>query len=272
MGRGVDVLRSFERAQRRKGLRERTVVDRTRTLRRLALAGPLLKMSTDDIEDWLDRQRICLRSRKCYLSHLAAFYSWAVISKLRLDDPTTPIVAPKVPKKQPRPIGDDNLDVALQMADPRMRAWLSLACFEGLRCMEIAQLCREDVLDTHDPPLLRVLDGKGGKEAVLPLHPDVLAALELHGLPLEGPIFLSSRGRPFAPATVSGYVAEFLHGLGLHDTAHRLRDWFGTKVYASTHDLRVTQEMMRHSDPSSTAGYVAFDNPEAVAAVTHLHV
>jgi integrase/recombinase XerC len=189
-----------------------------------------------------------------------------------VDDPTTPIEPPRVPKKLPRPIDDDNLDVALQMADPRMRAWLSLACFEGFRCMEIAQLRREDIHDSHSPPLIRVIDGKGGKEAVLPLHPDVLDALRAYGMPESGPVFLSSRGRPFAPATVSGYVAEFLHGLGLHDTAHRLRDWFGTKVYAKDHDLRVTQEMMRHSDPSSTAGYVAFDNPSAVEAVTHLHV
>lgn len=248
------------------------MVDRTRTLKRLEQCGPLLKLSTEDIEDWLDRQNISLRSRKAYLSHLHAFYSWAVISKHRLDDPTTPIVAPKVPKKIPRPIGDEDLDVALKMADPRMRAWLTLACYEGLRCMEIAQLAREDVLDAHDPPLIKVVDGKGGKEGMLPLHPAVLDALRDFGMPETGPVFVSTRGRPFAPATVSGYVAAFLHGLGMHDTAHRLRDWFGTKVYGSTHDLRLTQEMMRHSDPGSTAGYVAFDNPGAVEAVTHLTV
>lgn len=247
------------------------MTERARTLRRLERdAGPLLSLCTDRIEGWLDSQQITLRSRRAYLSHFSAFYRWAVVAGHRLDDPTTSITAPKVPRKLPRPIGDDDLDMALRMASPRMRAWLLLACFEGLRCMEIAQLAREDVLDGRVPPLLRVLDGKGGKEAVLPLHPDVLAALMVFGMPPAGPVFVSSRGRPFAAATVSGYVASYLHGIGLHDTAHRLRDWFGTTVYADTHDLRLTQEVMRHSDPGSTAGYVAFNEPEAVAAVTNL--
>lgn len=264
------MLRLFERAQRRKGLRDRTIVDRTRTLERLARAGSLVELSTDDLEDWLDAQHIGLRSRRCYLSHLHAFYGWLVLSGFRVDDPTTPIVAPKVPKLLPRPIDGDDLDVALQMADARMRAWLCLACYAGFRCMEIAHLQREDVLDRADPPMLRVVDGKGGKEGLVPLHPAVTEALHAHGMPASGPMFLSTRGTMFSPATVSGYVADYLHGLGLHDTAHCLRHWFGTNVYASTLDLRLTQEVMRHSDPASTAVYVAFNNLGAVDAVTHL--
>ena len=253
-------------------MRDRTVIDRTRTLARLAKDGPLLDFTTEQLEDWLDRQNITLRSRKAYLSHIHAFYSWLVISGQRLDDPTTPIVAPKVPRMLPRPIDGDDLDMALRMAPPRMRAWLALACYEGFRCHEIALLNREDVLDRHDPPLLRVVDGKGGKQGVIPLHPDVLAALEECGMPASGPVFVSSRGGRFHPGTVSGYVAAYLHGLGVPATAHMLRHWFGTTVYADTHDLRLTQEVMRHSDPSSTAGYVAFNEPGAVAAVTRLRV
>lgn len=230
-----------------------------------------MELTTDDIEEWLDAQRITIRSRGAYLSHIHAFYAWCVISGHRIDDPTTPIDRPRLPKKVPRPIGDADLEMALTLADARMRCWLTLAAYAGLRCMEISKLAREDVLDAHDPPLLRVLDGKGGKEGVLPLHPAILDALRAYGMPRSGPIFLSTKRAPFSPATVSGYVADFLHGLGMHDTAHRLRDWFGTALYAETHDLRLTQEMMRHADPSSTAGYVAFNQPGAVTAVVALN-
>lgn len=65
-------------------------------------------------------------------------------------------------------------------------------------------------------------------------------------------------------------IANHLHGLGLVETAHRARDWYGTALYASTKDLRLTQEMMRHSDPSSTAQYVAFNQPGAADAVASL--
>lgn len=264
------MVRMFERAQRRRGLRSRTVLERTRVLYRFMATRLLVTASTDDIEEWLDAQRISIRSRAAYLSHLHAFYAWMVVAGHRADDPTTRIPKPRLPRKLPRPIADADLEVALTMADARMRAWLSLACYEGLRCMEIAGLLREDVLDRRVPPMLRVMDGKGGKQALVPLHPKVVEALYDYGLPESGPVFVSARGRAFAAATVSGYVAAYLHGLGLHDTAHRLRDWFGTAVYRDTHDLRLTQEMMRHSDPSSTAGYVAYDAESAVAAVTQL--
>jgi hypothetical protein len=37
-------------------------------------------------------------------------------------------------------------------------------------------------------------------------------------------------------------------------TAHQCRHWFATEVYANCHDIRVTQELLGHSDPSTTAG------------------
>lgn len=265
-----ELHRLYERSQQRRGLRPRTIIERDRFLRRVGALGPLLTLSTAELEDWLDAQQISLRSRKAYLSNLSAFYGWAVLAGYRDDDPTSRIVAPKVPRLLPRPMNDDDLDMALSLATPRMRAWLTLACYAGFRCMEIAGLRREDVLDRHDPPLVLVADGKGGKEGVLPMHPAILDALHEHGMPASGPVFVSSRGRPFHPATVSGYVAGYLHDLGVPATCHMARHWYGTRLYGSTHDLRLTQEMMRHSDPASTAGYVAFDNLDAVYAVTHL--
>jgi site-specific recombinase XerD len=38
---------------------------------------------------------------------------------------------------------------------------------------------------------------------------------------------------------------------------HQLRHRFGTAVYAETRDLLLTQRLMRHSNPSTTAGYAA---------------
>lgn len=266
-----DLRRLFRRAQARRGLRKRTISDRDHLLARLEVVAPLRKVTTEQIEAWLDRCNLSTPgSRASYITSLHAFYEWCVIHGYRKDDPTVAIDRPKLPRRLPRPIGDDDLDVALAMANPRMKAWLSLACYEGFRCMEIAQLQREDVLDKHEPPLLKVPDGKGGKEGMLPLHPDVLDALNRYGLPKSGPVFLSARGKAYSPITISGYIGEYLHGLGLHDTAHRLRHWFGTTLYGSTHDLRLTQEMMRHSDPTSTAGYVLFDRPQAQEAVTSL--
>jgi integrase/recombinase XerD len=46
-----------------------------------------------------------------------------------------------------------------------------------------------------------------------------------------------------------------LRAVGSNATAHQLRHSFGTAVLRSSHDLRVTQELLRHSSPASTAIY-----------------
>lgn len=63
-----------------------------------------------------------------------------------------------------------------------------------------------------------------------------------------------------------------MHDCGFPETLHQLRHRFGTGTYHATRDLRVVQELMGHSSPVTTAGYAAFDNPDAVAAVQALPV
>ncbi len=101
---------------------------------------------------------------------------------------------PKLPRHLPRPIGTDDLNRALLAADPRMRAWLTLAAYAGLRCVEIAGLRAEDVHLDREPPVLHLVKTKGAKERIVPLGPLVSAALRGYGLPLSGPVFTRDRG------------------------------------------------------------------------------
>jgi integrase/recombinase XerC len=48
--------------------------------------------------------------------------------------------------------------------------------------------------------------------------------------------------------------------------------WFGTEVYANTHDIRVTQELLGHQSPNTTAGYVAYSHVAAAEAVGSLRL
>jgi integrase len=58
--------------------------------------------------------------------------------------------------------------------------------------------------------------------------------------------------------------------MGINATAHQLRHWFGSEVYANTHDIRVTQELLGHSSPAVTAGHVAYSSVDGAAAVASL--
>lgn len=264
----------FRRDQQRRGLRVRTIIERDRvldSLTRWADGVPILVLERDQIEEWLDSCKLSPRSRGNYLGGVHNFYVWAVAEGHRPHDPTARIRRPRMSRLVPRPIDDDSLEFALKVAPPRMKAWLSLAAYQGFRCSEIAHLRREDILDQRTPPVLLIHSGKGGHQAILPLNPAAIAALRAYGLPKRGYVFLSERGKPFDPRTVSIYGATYLRGLGIDATMHMARHSFGTAVWSMTKDMRVTQELLRHASPVTTAAYSAYDKELAAEAIAHIH-
>lgn len=269
---GMSLRSGYRHDQSRRGLSDRTIQERDKILGSFARHGELLAAGRDDIERWLDTLRLTPRSRSVYLSAVHGFYDWCVLEGHRADDPTVRIRRVRLPRLLPRPMADDDLALAISLATPQLAAWLALAAYQGFRCKEIAGLRREDVMDRTDPQVLRVSSGKGGHEAVLPLNPHVLDALRKHGLPAHGYVFTQRDGRPYLPKTVSVYASRYLREVGVDATLHQARHWFGTAVWKSSKDLRVTQELMRHSSPSTTAGYAAYDHAAATRVVVGLSV
>lgn len=268
------VLDAYRRDQESAGLKRESVRQRTGQLGRfetfLAPRG-LLDATRDDIETWLDRDPpLAAKTRAGYLSALSGFYGWAMLEELTERDPSARIRRPRLRRYLPRPMDRSDLDVALDCADARMRAWLSLGALQGLRCQEIAGLDRSDVQDHRTPPLLVIRAGKGDKERIVPLHPEALAALRDAGLPRSGPLFVKRNGRRVSPNVVSKYLNRYLHELGIGATAHTLRHKFGSDVYGVSRDLRLTQELLGHSSPATTAGYAAWNPSEAVGVIGRL--
>lgn len=247
---------------------------RQRTVERLTdhLGRDALSATADDIRDYLAAiPRGTPRSRYAEHSNLACYFRWAVLHGHLDSDPTAKIPRPRLSRLLPRPISEADLHVAIDNADGRIRLWLVLAAYEGLRACEIAALDRADVLDHAQVPVL-IAHGKGRKDRVVPLGQRALDELALYGMPSRGPLFprLDGRPGPTSPHRVSIVANNYLHGLGISDTLHALRHRFATRTYQSTTDILVVAELLGHADPKSTAGYAAFSNPRAVAAVAAL--
>ena len=254
----------------RRGLTEATVAKRLSGLRLLEdwiAPTPLLDATTSQIEAFLDARDISPRTRYHWISHLHAFYKWALLNDLCDQDPTISIDRPRLERLLPRPISEADLQLALDDADRLMRAWLSLAAYAGLRCAEIAGLQRHDVIDGD--ALLRVM-GKGRKERMVPMGCKVRDALEDYGMPRRGYLFTRPRGAPYPAAMVSREIAVYLESRGIDATAHQLRHRFGTRVYRQSHDLRLTQELLGHASPVTTAQYAAWDQDAAAQVVDRL--
>lgn len=258
-----------------RGLAPITVYHRVLCLRRLAahlgvgLGDDLLMVDSADLEGWQDTLAgLSPVSRHAIVVNMREFYAWAVRSKLLQETPTGGLVLPKLPHRLPRPISEPDLQLAIASAPSRVRLMLVLAAFCGLRAMELAQLDREDVKETLATPLL-IVRGKGDKERIVPLSSRVLLELRMHDLPQRGPVFPREDGQPgrCKPWTISHLCNEVLHEVGIPDTLHSLRHYFGTVMYSVSKDLLMVGATMGHSSPSTTAGYAAWSPAAAAAAV-----
>ena len=255
------------RNQRPRSIRERRLAV-MRTNRRLG--KPVADATTDDLKAWQSTiARLTPAGQHNEIVHTTCYIHWAIDTGLRDDDPTRVIVRPRnVHRSLPHPISDADLGVALLTAPQPIRAWIALAGFCGLRCMEIAGLTRRDVRDNHVPPVLEVC-GKGGKLRVVPLPARVLAELHDAGMPSRGYLYsrLDGQAGPPSAMRVSERINDHLHSLGIADTAHKLRHRFGTVLYRETRDPFLVARVMGHESTDTTKGYVLVDPFEAAPHV-----
>jgi integrase/recombinase XerC len=254
-----------------------TIEARRRALHRMAaqIPVPLLEATAADLGAWRARLAVTGNTVVVYVSHAREFYRWAIAAGLaEPPGPAAGLPVPRLIRGLPRPAAEQDLMRAVATAPPRVRPWLVLAGWAGLRAREIALLRRERVLDTVVPPVLLVTADatKGHRERVVPLAPFALAALRAAGLPRAGFVFPRFDGRPGpnAPAVISHVANRHLADCGAQCTLHQLRHRFGSVLYQQTRDLRMVQELLGHADPASTAGYAAWDRSAAAGAVAAL--
>ncbi len=233
----------------------------------------LLTATPQDLMDWRASLTVKGNSVLSYMTAVRSFYTWAAANGRRPIRPDVDIPVPKPITGRPRPISEDQLRVAILNAPRRIRPWLFLAALAGLRCAEIASLRREDILDAADEPVIIVM-GKGRKERIVPLSPQLWRELDDYGLPARGVLFRRHDGQrgPNSPKMVSQLVNEYLRNVGVNETLHQLRHRFGTRAFRVHRDLRVVQELMGHADPATTALYADYCREDAISTVRGIQI
>ena len=142
---------------------------------------------------------------------------------------------------------------------------MELIYSSGLRVSELVSL-RIQMVDLGDASL-RVI-GKGQKVRVLPIGRPALNALKQwlavralwnkYHLP---EVFLGQRGRPLTTRSVEQRLAHWGEYFGTQGRVypHRLRHSFASHLLESSQDLRAVQELLGHSDISTTQIYTHLD-------------
>lgn len=259
----VDDYAAYARAS---GYSDATIRLRTMILRKAfrELGADPLTVTAAQLVGWLANPAWSVNTRAQYASHFKTFHAWLVEFDHRTDNPAMKLKRPRVPLGVPRPVTDAELVDVLARTEGHMRLAVLLAAFGGLRAADVARICREDI--TVDS--IRITKGKGGKDAVVPTHPLIWAAVR--DLP-PGPLVCDHRGRPARAAWVSSAVAKWFDRNGLPKiTLHSFRHTFATNLLSAGANLRVVQDLMRHASIATTQVYTAVSDAQKVRAVAAL--
>ena len=204
------------------------------------------------------------------LSSLRALYSHLARRGVVRANPVTDVRAPRRQRKLPAVLDADQsarlLDRAVDgFAEVRDLAMWELLYSSGLRVSELVNLDCPD-LDLRDREV-RVL-GKGGKERIVPVGRIAIAAVERwlgeRGTRVregEAAMFISQRGTRLTARTVQQRLRTWAlaQGLDRHVHPHMLRHSFATHVLESSGDLRAVQELLGHSNITTTQVYTHLD-------------
>lgn len=252
---------------RQRNQRPMSIRARRATVLRAAgwLAHPVAEVTAAELQAWrAGLMRLRPASQYVAVVHVTQFLAWCFLNGHRADNPSYVLVRPKLRKRLPRPMNDDAIGQAMAAAEQPLRAWIALGAFCGLRCMEIASVRREDVIDSGLAPFLRVV-GKGDKERIVPLPAAVLIELRAAGMTsASGPLWPLPVAEIEEGKRVSRVINAHLLALGIEGTAHMLRHRFGTRLYEVTRDLALVATVMGHSSTETTMGYVRI-NPGAAS-------
>ena len=191
---------------------------------------------------------------------------------------------PRVKKGVPRPIAPhDAVTLAEDVAEAASEPWIGardwavllLLYGAGLRVGEAMGLTAAIL------PLGETLavTGKRDKTRIVPLLPEVRAAIEVYAalcpwpLPREGALFRGAKGGPLSPALVRRAVraARGRLALGERTTPHALRHSFATHLLGRGADLRALQELLGHASLSSTQIYTQVDAAHLMDVYRNAH-
>lgn len=230
------------------------------------------------------------------VSAIRTFFRFLVNEKELAIDPTVNLITPKISKHLPKALLQDDIKKLLEYSWPnkspenlRDRAIIEALYASGMRISELVTLKMQALQFSPDKKLLPffIIKGKGRKERMVMLYDKAVETFENY-LAVRG-AFYPIKSNPewvFPSSTKSGVithlsrqrVGQILKQIALEvglDPAlvspHKLRHSFASHLLQNGANLRIVQELLGHSDISSTQIYTKILSADAAALVLNKH-
>jgi integrase/recombinase XerD len=252
---------------------------------------PLHEAGSDDLRGYLARlarRGLAPRSTARKLSALRQFFRFLVLERVRGDDPTAQLDAPRLGRPLPKILSQEEAAALLTAArarpgpeGARLVCLLELLYGSGLRVSELVGLPLAAARGDKRYLLVR---GKGDKERLVPLSPPARSALDAWLAVRAAFLKPKAESRHLFPSRGgSGHLtrercAQLLKQLAIEaglDPArlspHVLRHAFASHLLERGADLRSVQEMLGHADIATTQIYthVMGDRLQKLVATHH---
>jgi integrase/recombinase XerD len=259
----------------------------------------LAKAVQNQIADYigsLEAAGFAASSQARRLSALKQYYLFLYSEGVRADDPTATIASPKKARTLPKTMSEDDVSRLLEQAEReaqaphrskklkaravRNHALLEMLYATGLRVSELVGL-PVSLMRRHEP--FFIVKGKGNKERMVPMSQKAMDAVNFH-LEIRDQNEKAGQCKWLFPADnyeqalARQVFARDLKAIGARCglspsqlSPHVLRHAFATHLLQNGADLRVVQQLLGHSDISTTQIYTHVLDERLHALVTEHH-
>lgn len=226
------------------------------------------------------------RSQARIISGLKSFFNYLVFEDYREDNPMDLIESPKIGRKLPDTLSEDEINKIIEAIDlskaegERNRAMLETLYGCGLRVSELVDLKISDLFFEED--FIKVT-GKGDKQRFVPIsevnkkyitiyrkevrvHQDIKKGF-------EDILFLNRRGRQLTRAMIFTIIKRLAVEINLKKSIspHTFRHSFATHLLQNGADLRAIQQMLGHESITTTEVYVHVDRTHLTEVMNKYH-
>lgn len=210
-----------------------------------------------------------------YISSLKVFFDYMMLIGAVRENPTDRIRHPRLRKKIPSFLTIDEVREMINAYDEekelKHKAIIAMLYFCGLRVSELCNLTVEDV--SFYPAYVKVLMGKGNKDRLVPVSENVVPLLEKYVDRYAPKIyFFEHNGKPIVPSTVFRIVKRAASRAGIKKDIHphTLRHSFATHLIMNNVNVKIVQELLGHSNLTTTSIYLHVADKEKFDAVKRL--
>lgn len=205
-----------------------------------------------------------------HIASIRSFHHFLILDKIVDHDPTVHIETPHPELKLPKVLNTDEVDTLLNTPDLtttlglRDKAMLELMYATGMRVSELVNL---NINDVHlSLGFVRCL-GKGNKERIIPIGKMATEALKeylekarpklINQKNKTDSLFMNHHGQRLSRQGFWKILKQMAVKAGIEKelTPHTLRHSFATHLLENGADLRSVQELLGHSDISTTQIY-----------------